>query len=134
MKREDTDVSFKLVFRKARERTPATRHDFQDVKIALVHDRWEHEATAAPRAEKIRPATQKALDALINVLAGDDVTMLPGNRRAAHRDQWAIECNARGLIDLKGKSDSARSLMNTFRRELVTANRIACEGDLQWLR
>lgn len=134
VKREDTDVSFKLVFRKARERTPATRHDFQDVKIALVHDRWEHEATAAPRAEKIRPATQKALDALINVLAGDDVTMLPGNRRAAHRDQWAIECNARGLIDLKGKSDSARSLMNTFRRELVTANRIACEGDLQWLR
>lgn len=81
----------------------------------------------------ISPRTQKALEALQNVIAGDQVTMLPGNRRAAHRDHWAAECNARGLVDLDGKRNSARTLMNTFRRDLVAANRIACEGDLQWL-
>lgn len=132
-KREDTDVSFTLEFRKARERTPTTRFDFQDVKIALVNDRWEHELTDTRRPGKLSPRAQKAFDALTNVLAGDRVTTLPGNRRAAHRDHWADECNARGLIDLKGKPSSARTLMNTFRRELVEANRIACEEDLQWL-
>jgi hypothetical protein len=135
VEREDTDVSFILSFKKARERTPTTRYDFQDVKIALVHDRWE--GNVEPRHAEPKPvsdAMQKALDALINVLAGDQAIMLPGNRRAAHRDHWAAECNARGLIDIKGKKDSARTLMNRFRRELVAANRITCEEDMQWLR
>jgi hypothetical protein len=132
-KRDDTDVSFTLSFKKARERTPTTRADFQDVKIALVDNEWLGDIGHAIRQGRVSPRAQKALDALINVLAGDKVTMLPGNRRAAHRDQWAAECNARGLVDLKGKASSARTLMNTFRRELVEANRIACEEDLQWL-
>jgi hypothetical protein len=135
VERPDTDVSFTLSFKKARERTPATRQEFQDVTIALVNDRWEGslEGRRAAR-ETIRPAVQKALEALINVLAGDQGVVLPGNRRAAHRDHWATECNARGLIDLSGKAVSARTLMNTFRRELVAANCIACEGEMQWLR
>jgi hypothetical protein len=133
VKRDDSDVSFSLKFVKARERTPATRADFQEVKVALVDDRWEHELTDTPPAAKVSPQTEKALDALVNVLAGDDVTMLPGSRRAAHRDHWAAECNARGLIDIKRKEKSATTIFNRFRRELVAANRIACDGDLQWL-
>jgi AAA domain len=135
VERPDTDVSFTLSFHKARERTPATRRDFQDVTVALVNDRWEGslEGRRASR-DTIRPAVQKALEALINVLAGDQAVTLPGNRRAAHRDHWATECNDRGLIDLSGKAVSARTLMNTFRRELVAANCIACEGEMQWLR
>ncbi|OAF11781.1 hypothetical protein AYJ54_07935 [Bradyrhizobium centrolobii] len=133
VEREDTDVSFNLVFRKARERTPTIRHDFQDVKIALVDDQWEHEASEALRPEKVSPRIRKALEALQNVLATDQAKQLSANRRAAHRDQWAAECDARGLIDLKGKPDSARTLMNTFRRDLVAANLIACDGDWQWL-
>ncbi|WP_316196855.1 AAA family ATPase [Bradyrhizobium sp. SZCCHNS3053] len=135
VEREDTTVSFILKLPKARERTPATRAEFQDVKIALVNDRWEG-SLEGRHAEPlpIAPGIQKALDALLNVLAGDDVTMLPGNRRAVNRDQWTAECNARGLIDLEGKANSARTLMNRFRKELVDANRIACEGDMQWLR
>lgn len=135
VEREDTDVSFILKFPKARERTPANRAEFQDVKIALVNDRWEG-SIEGRHAEplEISPGIQKALDALLNVLAGDAVTMLPGNRRAAHRDQWTAECNTRGLIDLEGKANSARTLMNRFRKELVDANRIACEGPFQWLR
>lgn len=34
VKREDTDVSFDIEFRKARERTPATRSDFRSVRIS----------------------------------------------------------------------------------------------------
>jgi hypothetical protein len=93
----------------------------------------DHSAGGTGRAQgDIPPRIQKALEALQNVIGGDQVKML-GNRRAAHRDQWAAECNARGLIDLAGKASSARTLMNTFRRDLVAANRIACEGEFQWL-
>jgi hypothetical protein len=133
VKREGTDVSFSLAFMKARERTPATRFDFQDVKIALVNDRWEHELTDTRRPGKVSPQTQKAMDALTNVLAGDQVVMLQGGRRAAHRDHWAAECNARGLIDTKRNEKSATTMFNRFRRELVAANLIACEADLQWI-
>lgn len=132
-KRDDTDVSFTLSFKKARERTPATRFDFQDVKVALVNDQWEHEATEARRPDKISPRCQKALEALQNVLAGDQATMLPGNCRAAHRDHWQAECTLLGMIDAAAKPHSARTLFATFRRELVAANRIACEGDMTWL-
>jgi hypothetical protein len=38
--RPDTDVSFALEFKKARERTPATRKDFETVRVALVKDQW----------------------------------------------------------------------------------------------
>ena len=134
VERPDTDVSFMLSFKaKARERTPATRFDFQDVKIALVNDQWEHEATEARRPDKISPRCQKALEALQNVLAGDQATMLPGNRKAVHRDHWQAECTLLGLIDDAAKPHSARTLFATFRRELVASNRIACEGDMTWL-
>jgi AAA domain len=133
VKRDETDVSFSMSFKKARERTPATRFDFQDVKIALVNDRWEHELTDARRPDKVSPQTGKALEALVNVLAGEQATTLPGDRRAAHRDHWQVECALLGLID-QGKPHSARTLFNKFRRELVAANRIACEGDLSWQR
>jgi hypothetical protein len=132
VKREDTDVSFLMAFKKARERTPATRFDFQDVKIAIVNDVWEHELTQTQRPDKVPPQTEKALEALTNVLAGDQAVTLPGNRRAATRDHWEAECAQRGLIDM-GKPHSARTLFNKFRRELVAANRIACEGDFSWL-
>ena len=36
--RADTDVSIKLEFRKARERTPTTRADFADITVALAND------------------------------------------------------------------------------------------------
>jgi hypothetical protein len=132
-KRADTDVSFTMTFKKARERTPATRFDFQDVKIALVNNQWEHELTDARRPDRVSPQTAKALDALTNVIAGDQAVTLSGNRRAAKREDWQAECVRLGLIDTAAKPDSARTLFAKFRRELVSANRIACEGDFSWL-
>jgi len=76
VKREDTDVSFSLSFIKARERTPTTRFDFQDVKIALVNDRWEHELSApSQRQYPVRMATDatssKASTAIAKGIAGE---------------------------------------------------------------
>jgi hypothetical protein len=133
VKRDDTDVSFSMSLPKARERTPATRYDFQDVKIALVNDRWEHELTDARRPGAIGPTIVKALDALTNVIAGDHAVTLLGGRRAAKRDDWQAECVRLGLIDPQAKPHSARTLFARFRRELVGANRIACEEDFSWL-
>jgi hypothetical protein len=132
VKRDDTDVSFSLKFVKARERTPATKADFQEVKIALVDDRWEHELTNTLLPTKVSPTTQKALDALDNVLAGDAVTLMSGGRRAAKKQDWQRECVVLGLIDPEAKAHSARTLFSKFRRDLVAANLVACEGDLSW--
>jgi hypothetical protein len=133
VKRSDTDVSFSMSFKKARERMPATRFDFQDVRIALVNDRWEHEVTETHRPQPISPQTAKALDALINVIAGDQAVTMSGGRRGAKSDHWKAECVLLGLIDAEAKPHSARTLFAKFRRELVAANRIACEEELSWL-
>jgi hypothetical protein len=113
--------------------TVGTDPDGDEITTLIVQASDRPPASKGGPQGDISPRTQKALEALQNVIAGDQVKILPGNRRAAHRDQWAAECNARGLIDLHAKANSARTLMNTFRRELVAANRVACEEDFQWL-
>jgi hypothetical protein len=132
VKRDETDVSFSMSFKKARERTPATRFDFQDVKIALVNDHWEHELTQNHRPDKIAPQAARALDALRNVIASDRAVSLTGGRRAAGREAWTDELALLGMIDPKGKADSARTMFARWRRELVAAFRIGCEGDWSW--
>jgi hypothetical protein len=132
VKRDDTDVSFSMAFKKARERTPATRFDFQDVKIALVNDHWENELTQTQRPDKIAPQTARALDALRNVIADDRAVSSTGGHRAATRDAWMDELALLGMVDLKEKGHSARTLFLRWRRELVAAFRIGCEGDLSW--
>jgi hypothetical protein len=53
----DTDVSFKLTFDKARERTPATKADFADITVALVNDAWTYTGTrSAPHERSPRPS------------------------------------------------------------------------------
>ena len=130
VKRDDTDVSFSLQFRKARERTPATRADFQDVRIALVNDRWEHDAIETKRPGHVSPAGQKFLEALQNATASGNTKAQ--DHPAATTDEWRAECIMLGLIDPETKANSARTLFNKYRRELVGANRIGCQGDLSW--
>jgi Bifunctional DNA primase/polymerase, N-terminal/AAA domain len=40
VKRADTDVSFALQFRKARERTPETQNEFKTARVALINNKW----------------------------------------------------------------------------------------------
>jgi hypothetical protein len=96
-KRGDTDVSFRLEFHKARERTPETRRDFQDVTIALVEDQWTCGATARRRG-KPSPLGIKFLEALHDAFAGGQSTTFQG-WKAIKEDLWKAECIRRGLVD-----------------------------------
>ena len=130
-KRADTDVSFRLEFQKARERTPETRPDFENVTIALVNDEWVCNA-ASVKQGRPSPLGTKFLEALKDAMAGAETTMFQ-NWKAVNVDVWRAECVRRGLLDPKAKRDSARALFNKHRRELIGANLIACNGDLVWV-
>jgi hypothetical protein len=132
VERPDTDVSMKLTFRKARERTPLTRADFADINVALVNDEWTYSNPDGSSA-KTRPSPlgSKFLAALVNVLAGEQAVASDG-RRCAFMDDWRRECETLGLIDRNAKPDSARSLFAKHRRELVAGNYVACNDQLAW--
>jgi hypothetical protein len=130
LERPDTDVSMKLEFRKARERTPATRADFEEISVALVNDEWTYSSPEGGNKTKPSPLGLKFLDALLNALASDGVTISGGTRRA-HHDAWKRECLALGLID-RDKDHSARTLFAKHRRELISHNLIACSEDFAW--
>lgn len=129
--RADSDVSFSLEFRKARERTPQTRSDFQTARIALVGDQWTVDATAAVRPGRVEPLSLKFLAALQNALASDAAVTHNG-RRAVTLDHWKAECRATGLLD-EDKPKSMSALWSAHRRKLIAANRIACDDPFAWV-
>jgi hypothetical protein len=132
IKRDDTDVSFKLSFPKARERTPITRADFADLDVALVDNEWTHSGGKAnSSAKRLSPVGAKFLAALVDALAGPD-TVIRDGRQCATMESWRRECVTLGLIDLEAKPDSARTLFSKHRRELVACNVIACNNDVAW--
>jgi hypothetical protein len=137
VERADTDVSFKLEFKKARERRPDNREDFQSVNIFLVDDRWDGDASVAPQhTKKASPMAKKYFEALQNVVAGGE---LPKSKRlhglhAVHSDDWKAECELLGFLDPKGQKNSQRAKFSNNRAELVAANMVACEGDYTWIR
>jgi hypothetical protein len=104
--RADTDVSFKLEFRKARERRPDNRADFQEVNVSLVNDRWDGDAASGlQRAKKVSPMGMKYFEALQNVVAGGQQ---PKSKRlhgchAVHNDDWKAECELLGCSIRKGQ-------------------------------
>ena len=97
IEREDTDMSFALEFRKGRERTPATRADFQRARIALIDDKWTVEAPATAAPGHLSPLGQKFLDALHNALASDTTEKRYG-RRAVTLELWKAECFKIGIL------------------------------------
>jgi Bifunctional DNA primase/polymerase, N-terminal/AAA domain len=131
VQRDDTDVSFLLEFRKARERTPNNRGDFADVKVALVNDQWVFDVGKVIKSGKASPVGMKFLLALQNALASPGTTRFQ-SWKAVTMDQWRAECRILGLVD-KEKADSERSLMSRHRRELIGCNLIACHNDLVWI-
>jgi len=131
VKNEMTDISFALEFRKAREREPANRADFQTTTIALIGNEWTSDCAKPDRKGRVSPLGLKFLDALNNVLAGEDVTTIHGCR-AASLANWKAECARIGLIDPEEKPDSARNLFNKHRRELIGANHISSNETYAW--
>ena len=131
VERPDTDVSFDLQFRKAREREPETRHDFEDFRIALVDDQWIWERTkGGGHKDKVSGLTAKFLDALKAAIAADGGHY---GRQSVTLDAWRAECVKRSLIDKEAKPDAARSLFSRHRLALIAANQIVCNETEAWI-
>lgn len=113
IERADTDVSFELAFHKARERTPATRADFRNVKVALSGDKWLSSAAAGGAALDFGPQMTPEQEEWIErarLLTGETFT------RTALQDAWGdvsektvrnradtlIACNAMKQVSAKG--------------------------------
>jgi hypothetical protein len=129
-KRQDTDLSFKMSFTKARERAPWNRNDFQDVEIALVDDRWGHRFPGKQDEQPVSPAR-------ISPKAGrflEALSTITSNDQRASDDAWKAVCNRLGLIDLEGGSASARAQFSKYRNELIEANMVISEGGQSWVR
>ncbi len=126
-----TDICFNLEFRKARERTPDNRADFQATRIMLLDDVWHSDVKEANAKGRVSPLGLKFLDALRNAVAGDDATTAHGCP-AVNLTGWKLECARLGLIDPGVNPKSASTLFNKHKRELIAANRLACSEDLAW--
>jgi hypothetical protein len=135
VEREDTDVSFKLSFGKARGRTPVNRDDFVDKNVALIDDRWVYEVAGRP-ASHITKLTLKFYEALRNATIGNGANKMFGHPAASLKD-WQAECIMLGLLERQdGKftlDHRSRSMFSRHRRELIAANRIACNDTMAWL-
>src|SRR5258708_15194487 len=132
IERADTDVSFQLTFRKARERTPDTRADIADVNIAMVNDRWTSQGVEGVSRSKGKPSGMgaKFLDALRNATIGSSERM--HSCPAATLDAWRAECRKLSLLDPDMKPDAARSLFSKYKRELIALNLVACNETHAW--
>jgi hypothetical protein len=124
--RPDTDVSFSLEFTKARERTPETRRDFEEVSIALVNDQWETSAKAIKKAT-LKAANAKFLDALTNCYASGATETMEG-KKVVRVDIWRGECERLGLIE-RDKTDKARAWFSKNKRQLIEGDHIASHYD-----
>jgi hypothetical protein len=120
--RADTDISFTLEFRKARERTPETRADFEDATFALIDDQWIEEGG---RRQPGRPSTQEAsvLRVLDELLCGTNVVTHKGHR-AIHSEVWKAECVRKAL--------TTSQTFSTYRSRLAGKDLIECDGNLAW--
>jgi hypothetical protein len=123
VERADTDISFALEFRKARERTPETRADFEDVTISLIDDQWAAEGGKHPKG---KPSSQE-----LSVLGVFDELVCSSNlvtqrgRRAVHSEVWKDESLRRGLLTGEAAFRSCRS-------RLAQKYLIECDGELAW--
>jgi len=123
--RADADICFHLEFRKARERTPENRADFEDVTITLVNDQWI--GSAAIRQTKPAPGSldAKFLEILEGVLASRPVSIIRG-RRMTESETWREACVQCGLAT---KPNSSKARFYKHKAQLVARNLVVCEGD-----
>jgi hypothetical protein len=126
----NTDVSFKLTFVKAREREPATRSDFRDVKITLTNNAWTWEAQSGVGPARITALVTRFYEALCLATAasGRQFNGCP----AATLEEWRAQCESTGLIDTQARPASARSLLSKNRLALISANWIASDATMVW--
>jgi hypothetical protein len=123
VERADTDICFQFEFRKARERTPESRADYQDVTIALVEDKWDGTVgVSRGKASELETSMLKALDDLVK---DGKAVQRPDGHWAIKQDDWKRECTRRSITESDGRFRSGKS-------RLVRKNFIECDGDWAW--
>jgi AAA domain len=128
--RPDTDVSFSLEFTKARERTPDTRSDFEEVTIALVNDEWITSAKTVKRG-KVSPVGEKYFEAFCEAISESHERF--DGQPAAELKACLRHCERKGLIDPVARDNTKRAKFSKYKLELFAANRVACNENLIWL-
>jgi hypothetical protein len=123
VERADTDISFTLEFRKARERTPETRADFESITVSLIEDQWLEDG-AGRRQGKPSRQELSVLEVLNELIGGSNVVTHKGHR-AVNSEIWKEECLRRGLLPNHHAFRACRS-------HLVQKNLIECDGELAW--
>ena len=108
--RYDTEVSFGHEFRKAKERTPATRAEFQDVRVVLVGDTWQYELTESQRKGKVSPlGLQFQVFGPISRVVGDEGSTRRNPGPLRYRG-FKVACNGGRFYSGEEHSDVCLSL------------------------
>jgi hypothetical protein len=123
VERADADICFQFEFRKARERTPASRTDFQDVMVALVEDKWI--GTVGVSREKPSPLETSMLKAFDDLVRDNKAVQRSDGQWAVKHDDWKNECSRRSITESDARFRSGKS-------RLVQKNFIECDGDWAW--
>jgi hypothetical protein len=121
--RADTDICFQLEFRKARERTPGNRADFQDVAVALVDDRWI--GTVGECREKLRPQDARMLDELDKLVNAGNAVQLDTGYWAVQTADWETVCVDSGIV-------GTEKVFRTRKSQLVIGKYIGCDKERSW--
>jgi AAA domain len=91
-----------------------------------------HHEPRASSGSKVSPLAFKFFTVLKELIDGDQVESLPNRIRAVSSDAFRAGCEAAGLID-RNKPDSARTMFNKTRRQLIEAKLIGHEDGWNWL-
>jgi AAA domain len=143
--RDDTDVSFKITFTKARERTPETRDDFSDKNIWLVGDKWNSDGAIAAAKKKLTDKEQSFYKALVDATIGNEANKMFGHP-AASLKLWRSYCVRLGLItgheqqgdnvvSLRNDPEYKRGItkFNDYKLALISKGWIACNETMAWV-
>jgi hypothetical protein len=128
------DIAFELKFTKARQRTPENRADFDAVKITLDGDRWSVEPMEKAKGKPDRmpsPLARKFHAALVDATASPcgKLRQQARGRVCVTKAEWEAESTRLGLIDTGAEDNQRRALVSKYRRELIAAEWVACNGD-----
>jgi hypothetical protein len=133
--RSDTDVCFTVEFRKARERTPKNKADFQTTCISLVEDTWRSQASAL-KPKKLSDTQRLALDVLANCILDQGQPspasfQLPADIKVVTVEAWRDALFSRGV--LKREAKNPRQPFHRLKLALLGQYRIGERDGFIWM-
>jgi hypothetical protein len=113
----ESDIAFKLTFKKARERNPDNRTDFEPTVITLAGDKWLSEKGNISGSGKTKkPLTDLALDVLNDEIARGHGTIPPPSERIPPETPCITTGAWRKAYELRSLSGSREAAERAFYR------------------